>query len=159
MPGSVGDMRPPNGPGAARGRQTASGGHDHDPTSGFELPRRHLPPQGGGRNRPRDFKGEQRRRETHESSTDIEARTENPHSQGVDVELTEADPCSSQRHAATRNARKGWRCANGASRGPATVGAGGKLRYLRRAQNKPRRDLTAAHNLPPPPAQLEPAVA
>ena len=37
-------------------------------------PRGEGPPQCGGRNRPRDFKGERRRRETHESSTDPEAR-------------------------------------------------------------------------------------
>ena len=38
-------------------------------------PRDEQPPSaGGGRNRPRDFTGERRRRETHESSTDPEAR-------------------------------------------------------------------------------------
>ena len=73
-------------------------------------PRDEQPPRGGGRNRPRDFKGERRRRETHESTTDPEARlyrkgkqqearlcylghllTENRHGLVVDVELTEAD--------------------------------------------------------------------
>ena len=68
------------------------------------------PPKGGGRNRPRDFQGERRRRETHESTTDPEARlyrkgkqqaarlcylghvlTENRHGLVVDVELTQAD--------------------------------------------------------------------
>jgi len=68
------------------------------------------PSAGGGRNQPRDFKGERRRRETHESSTDLEARlyrkgpqqearrcylghvlSENRHGLVVDVELTEAD--------------------------------------------------------------------
>lgn len=66
--------------------------------------------RGGGRNQPRDFKGERRRHETHESTTDPEARlcrkgsqqeaqlcylghllTENPDSLVVDVELTQAD--------------------------------------------------------------------
>ena len=86
--------------------------------------------QRGGRNRPRDprssrgqaFKGERRRRETHESTTAPEARlyrkgkrqearlcypghvlTENRHGLVVDVELTEADPWSSQVQAATPN--------------------------------------------------------
>ncbi len=73
-------------------------------------PRDEQPPRGGGRNRPRDFKGERRRRETHESTTDPEARlyrkgkqqaarlcylghllTENRHGLVVDVELTQAD--------------------------------------------------------------------
>ena len=56
-------------------------------------------PQGGGRNRPCAFKGERRRRETHVSTTDPEARlcyldhllTENRHGLVVAVELTEAD--------------------------------------------------------------------
>ena len=73
-------------------------------------PRDESPPQGGGRNRPRDFKGERRRRETHESTSDPEARlyrrgpqqearlcylgrllTENRNGLVVDVELSEAD--------------------------------------------------------------------
>ena len=73
-------------------------------------PRDEGPAQGGGRNRPRDFTGERRRRETHESTTDPEARlyrkgpqqearlcylshllTENRHGLVVDVELTQAD--------------------------------------------------------------------
>ena len=74
-------------------------------------PRDEQPPSaGGGRNRPRDFTGERRRRETHASTTDPEARlyrkgpqrkarlfyfghllTENRHGLVVDVELTEAD--------------------------------------------------------------------
>ena len=37
-------------------------------------PRDERPLQGSGRNRPRNFKGERRRRETHESTTDPEAR-------------------------------------------------------------------------------------
>ena len=73
-------------------------------------PRDERPPQGSGRNRPRNFKGERRRRETHESTTDPEALlyrkgpqqearlcylghllTENRHGLVVDVELTQAD--------------------------------------------------------------------
>ena len=76
-------------------------------------PRDERPPHDGrrrGRNRPRNFKGERRRRETHESTTDPEARlyrkgpqqeaklcylghvlSENRHGLVVDVELTEAD--------------------------------------------------------------------
>ena len=73
-------------------------------------PRDEGPPQGGGRNRPRNFKGERRRRETHESTTDPEARlyrkgkqqearlcylghllTENRNGLVVDIELTQAD--------------------------------------------------------------------
>ena len=73
-------------------------------------PRDEGPPRGGGRNQPRDFKGQRRRRETNESSTDPEARpyrkgprqearfcylghvlTENRHGLVVDVELTHAD--------------------------------------------------------------------
>ncbi len=68
------------------------------------------PPRGGGRNRDADFQGERRRRETHESTTDPEARlyrkgkqqgaqlcylghvlSENRHGLVVDVELTQAD--------------------------------------------------------------------
>ncbi len=68
------------------------------------------PPKGGGRNRDADFQGERRSHETHESTTDPEARlyrkgkqqdaqlcylghalTENRHGLVVDVELTEAD--------------------------------------------------------------------
>ena len=67
-------------------------------------------PKGGGRNRDADFRGERRRRDTHVSTTDPEARlyrkgkqqgaqlcylghvlTENRHGLVVDVELTEAD--------------------------------------------------------------------
>ena len=73
-------------------------------------PRDEQPPKDGGRNRDVDFKGERRSRETHESTTDPEARlyrkgkqqaarlcylghllTENRHGLVVDVELTEAD--------------------------------------------------------------------
>ena len=73
-------------------------------------PRDERPPQGSGRNRPRNFKGERRRREMHESTTDPEARlyrkgpqqeaklcylghllTENRHGLVVDVRLTQAD--------------------------------------------------------------------
>ena len=74
-------------------------------------PRDEQPPAaGGGRNRPRDCSGERRRRETHESSTDPEARlyrkgpqrearlcylghrlSENRQGLVVDLELTEAD--------------------------------------------------------------------
>ena len=76
-------------------------------------PRDERPPHDGGRggrNRPRNFKGERRRRETHASTTDPEARlyrkgpqqearlcylghllTENRHGLVVDVELTQAD--------------------------------------------------------------------
>ena len=76
-------------------------------------PRDERPPddgQHGGRNQPRDFKGERRSRETHESTTDPEARlyrkgkqqgaqlcylghvlTENRNGLVVNVELTEAD--------------------------------------------------------------------
>ena len=74
----------------------------------------------GGRTRLRNFKGERPRRETHASTTDPEARlyrkgpqqeakpcclghllTENRHGLVVDVELTEADPCSSKGLTAT----------------------------------------------------------
>ena len=87
------------------------------------------PPKGGGRNRDVDFQGERRSRETHESTTDPEARlyrkgkqqgaqlcylghvlTENRNGLVVDVELTEANPWSSQGQAATPNARRRWRC-------------------------------------------------
>ena len=87
------------------------------------------PPTGGGRNRDADFQGERRSRDTHESTTDPEARlyrkgkqqgaqlcylghvlTENRNGLVVDVELTEADPWSSQGQAATPNARRRWRC-------------------------------------------------
>ena len=97
-------------------------------------PRDEGPPQGGGRNRPRDFKGERRRRETHESTTDPEARlyrkgkqqgaqlcylghvlTENRHGLVVDVELTEADGYA-ERDAALAMLER-------SVRGPATVGA------------------------------------
>ncbi len=68
------------------------------------------PPKGGGRNRDADFQGERRSRDTHESTTDPDARlyrkgkqqgaqlcylghvlTENRNGLIVDVELTEAD--------------------------------------------------------------------
>ena len=84
-------------------------------------PRDEQPPhdeQRGGRNRRRDFTCERRRRETHESTTDPEARlyrtgpqqearlcylghllTENWHGLVVDVELTEADGCAERRAA------------------------------------------------------------
>ncbi len=97
-------------------------------------PRDEGPPQGGGRNRPRDFKGERRRRETHESTTDPEARlyrkgkqqearlcylghvlTENRHGLVVDVELTQADGYA-ERGAALEMLER-------SVRGPATVGA------------------------------------
>ncbi len=100
-------------------------------------PRDEQPPRGGGRNRDADprsrrgqaFQGERRSRETHESTTDPEARlyrkgkqqgaqlcylghvlTENRNGLVVDVELTEADPWSSQGQAATPSARRRWRC-------------------------------------------------
>ena len=97
-------------------------------------PRDEGPPQGGGRYRPRDFKGERRRRETHVSSTDPEARlyrqgpqqeaklcylghllTENRNGLLVDVELTQADPWPSKGQAAMPNVRRPWRCSNAAS--------------------------------------------
>ena len=90
--------------------------------------------EGGGRNRPRDFTGERRRRETHESTTDPEARlyrkgkqqearlcylghllTENRHGLVVDVELTEADGYA-ERDAALAMLKR-------SVTGPATVGA------------------------------------
>ena len=92
------------------------------------------PPKGGGRNRPRDFQGERRRRETHESTTDPEARlyrkgkqqatrlcylghvlTENRHGLVVDVELTEAGGYA-ERDAALAMLER-------SIRGPATLGA------------------------------------
>jgi transposase len=97
-------------------------------------PRDERPPQGGGRNRPRDFKGERRRRETHESTTDPEARlyrkgpqqeaklcylghllTENRNGLVVDVELTQADGYAEREAALAMLERS--------VRGPATVGA------------------------------------
>ena len=97
-------------------------------------PRDEQPPRGGGRNRPRDFQGERRRRETHESTTDPEARlyrkgkqqearlcylghllTENRHGLVVDVELTEADGYA-ERDAALAMLER-------SVRGPATLGA------------------------------------
>ena len=96
-------------------------------------PRDERPPRGGGRNRPRDFKGERRRRETHESTTDPEARlyrkgkqqasrlcyrhvlTENRNGLVVDVELTEADGYA-ERDAALAMLER-------SVRGPATLGA------------------------------------
>ncbi len=89
-------------------------------------PRDERPPDDGrrgGRNRPRDFKGERRRRETHESTTDPEARlcylghvlTENRHGLVVDVELTEADGYAEREAALAMLTRS--------VRGPATLGA------------------------------------
>ncbi len=76
-------------------------------------PRDEGPPQGGRRNCEADFTGERQRRETHESTTDPEARlcylghllTENRNGLVVDVDLTQADPCSSQGQAATQSAK------------------------------------------------------
>ena len=97
-------------------------------------PREEQPPAGGGRNRPRDFKGERRRRETHESTTDPQARlyrkgkqqaaqlcylghvlSENRHGLVVDVELTEADGRAEREAALTMLERSVC--------GPATLGA------------------------------------
>ena len=100
-------------------------------------PRDERPPQDdqrGGRNRPRNFTGERRRRETHESTTDPEARlyrkgkqqearlcylghllTENRHGLVVDVELTEADGYAERAAALAMLGRS--------VTGPATVGA------------------------------------
>ena len=98
-------------------------------------PRDEQPPSaGGGRNQPQDFKGERRRRETHESTTDPEARlyrkgkqqearlcylghllTENRHGLVVDVELTKADGYAEREAALAMLERS--------VRGPATVGA------------------------------------
>jgi transposase len=97
-------------------------------------PRDEGPPRGGGRNREADFTGERRRRETHESTTDPEARlyrkgkqqgaqlcylghalTENRHGLIVDVELTQADGYA-ERLAALAMLRRSI-CA------PATLGA------------------------------------
>ncbi len=100
-------------------------------------PRDERPPddgQRGGRNQPRDFKGERRRRDTHESTTDPEARlyrkgkqqaarlcylghllTENRHGLVVDVELTEADGYAEREAALAMLERS--------VRGPATLGA------------------------------------
>ena len=92
------------------------------------------PPKGGGRNRPRDFKGERRRRDTHASTTDPEAQlyrkgkqqearlcylghvlSENRHGLVVDVELTEADGYAEREAALAMLERS--------VRGPATLGA------------------------------------
>ena len=100
-------------------------------------PRDERPPddgQRGGRNHDVDFKGERRRRDTHESTTDPEARlyrkgkqqaarlcylghvlTENRHGLVVDVELTEADGYA-ERDAALAMLER-------SVRGPATLGA------------------------------------
>lgn len=100
-------------------------------------PRDERPPeddQRGGRNQPRDFKGERRRRETHESTTDPEARlyrkgkqqearlcylghllTEKRHGLVVDVELPEADGYAEREAALAMLERS--------VRGPTTVGA------------------------------------
>ena len=100
-------------------------------------PRAERPPhdgQRGGRNREADFKGERRRRETHSSTTDPEARryrkgpqrearrcylghalSENRHGLVVDVELTEADGYAERRAALAMLERSVC--------GPATVGA------------------------------------
>ena len=91
-------------------------------------------PKGGGRNRDADFRGERRRRDTHVSTTDPEARlyrkgkqqgaqlcylghvlTENRHGLVVDVELTEADG-RAEREAALAMLERSV-C------GPATLGA------------------------------------
>ncbi len=91
------------------------------------------PPTGAGRNRPRDFKGERRRRDTHESTTDPEARlyrkgkqqdaqlcylghvlNENRHGLVADVELTEADGYAEREAALAMLTRS--------VRGPATLG-------------------------------------
>ncbi len=97
-------------------------------------PRDEQPPRGGGRNHDVDFKGERRRRETHESTTDPEARlyrkgkqqaarlcylghvlSENRHRLVVDVELTEADGYAEREWALAMLERS--------VRGPATLGA------------------------------------
>ena len=97
-------------------------------------PRDERPPGGGGRNPDADFTGERRRRETHVSTTDPEARfyrkgkqqgaqlcylghllTENRHGLVVDVELTEADGYA-EREAALAMLERSV-C------GPATLGA------------------------------------
>ncbi len=100
-------------------------------------PRDEQPPDDarrGGRNRPRDFKGERRSRDTHESTTDPEARlyrkgkqqearlcylghvlTENRHGLVIDVELTEADGYAERDAALTMLERS--------VQGPATLGA------------------------------------
>ena len=97
-------------------------------------PRDERPPRGGGRNHDVDFKGERRSRDTHESTTDPEARlyrkgkqqeaqlcylghllTENRHGLVVDVELTEADGYAEREAALAMLERS--------VRGPATLGA------------------------------------
>ena len=100
-------------------------------------PRDERPPddgQHGGRNHDVDFKGERRSRDTHESTTDPEARlyrkgkqqearlcylghllTENRHGLVVDVELTEADGYAEREAALAMLERS--------IRGPATLGA------------------------------------
>ena len=99
-----------------------------------DRPRDEQPPKGGGRNHDVDFQGERRSRETHESTTDPEARlyrkgkqqaarlcylghllTENRHGLVVDVELTEADGYA-ERDAALAMLER-------SVRGPATLGA------------------------------------
>ena len=105
-------------------------------------PRDEQPPKDGGRNHDVDFKGERRRRETHESTTDPEARlyrkgkqqasrlcylghllTENRHGLVVDVELTEADGYA-ERDAALAMLERSV-C------GPATLAADRWLRHAR----------------------------
>ena len=91
------------------------------------------PPKGGGRNRDADFQGERRGRETHESTTDPEARlyrkgkqqgaqlcylghvlTENRNGLVVDVDLTEANGYA-EREAALAMLERSV-CANGSKR-------------------------------------------
>ncbi len=129
----------------ARGRRLLS--PDHVTVDGTLLdawashksyrPRDKWPPDDarrGGRNRPQDFKGERRSRDTHASTTDPQARlyrkgqqqearlcylghvlTENRHGLVVDVELTEADGYAERDAALTMLERS--------VRGPATLGA------------------------------------
>ncbi len=97
-------------------------------------PRDEQPSRGGGRNPDADFTGERRRRETHASTTDPEARlyrkgkqqearlcylghvlSENRHGLVVDVELTEADGYAEREAALAMLARSVC--------GPATLGA------------------------------------
>ncbi len=108
------------------------------------------PPAGGGRNPEVDFRGQQRRSETHASVTDPRARlyrkgrgqaavlgytghllTENRHELVVDVELTEATGYA-EREAALRMVGRSTRgrATLGADRGYAARGFVGELRAL-----------------------------
>lgn len=137
------------------------------------LPRGEEPPLGGGSNRPRDFKGERRRRETHESTTDPEVRlywkgpqqkarlcyhghllTENslglvvtPHIAQIERWRRRAIEGRTIRHPGYHRGQRQRRQVEEVFGWIKTVGAGGNRRRLGRARNKLWFELAAAYIL------------